>query len=114
MARYFRGVHKSQWVHTWDFGRSTSEQHAAQDEADGAFVGAYVDARRLMDYSYHTRYSRVRQAVQDDIIDKVLAEGGIGCNDDDAAEREPLLLFTAGSFLHKIFDCDNIITLNVC
>ena len=50
---------------SYDFNRSTAEQHAGR-AAD--IQGPFAAARRLLDYTYHSYYSVARQKLQDAIL----------------------------------------------
>jgi len=56
----------------YDYTKSTEENYAAKNDEDGQFVGEFAHHRVTLDYSYHKRYSKERQKIQDSIARKFL------------------------------------------
>ena len=53
----------------YNYTKSTEENYSSEN---APFVGKYKWERSQLDYSYHKRYSEMRQLMQDSIIDLFL------------------------------------------
>ena len=72
----------------YDFSKSTAANRAG---SAGAYGGPHAEVRATLDYGWHTNPTRARQAVQDAIVEGILAKAS--CAADDG---RPWLVFTAG------------------
>ena len=78
-------------VEGFDWSKSTRDnfQCDPRSSAYGQYQEAYRDIRCDLDHAYHGVYTLERQAVQDALVEEVLAEG--------VAEGAPWVVFTAGA-----------------
>jgi adenylylsulfate kinase-like enzyme len=84
---------------SFDYARSTEENHAAASAEDGAFVGEFKAHRSTLDYSYHRRYAAKRQLLQDEIVRRMLRTVVQDAHTHFFCERpvQPWVVFTAGA-----------------
>merc|ERR1712216_718850 len=80
----------------YDYSRSTEENYAATSAADGEAVGEFKDHRNTLDYNYHSRYTAMRQQLQDDILRPMLQTLVQDAKSDKTCEnpRSPWMVFT--------------------
>ena len=77
---------------------STEEIHEENrdNSSSCSFNGPYAHIRKDLDYSHHSKYTKNRQWLQDSIIEKLLKEFVVGCDDDTAVPKVPLLVYIIG------------------
>ena len=78
---------------SYDYGRSTAENHA---EAGAPLSREFFTSRAGLDYSWHVRYSTLRQHLQDAIIREMLAPAQRSAAQPGKRDSQPWALFTAG------------------
>jgi predicted kinase len=83
----------------YDYEKSTEENHAASNGDDGEAIGEFEVHRETLDYTYHSRYSRDRQRLQDNIIRQLLRTVVEDAKTHMFSDRpmEPWVVFTAGA-----------------
>jgi hypothetical protein len=83
----------------YDYELSTEESHAASSDEDGGATGEFEVLRETLDSTYHSRYSKERQRLQDNIVRQLLCtvvEDAKTCVFSDRP-KEPWIVFTAGA-----------------
>eukprot|EP00051_Salpingoeca_urceolata_P013373 m.167766 g.167766 ORF g.167766 m.167766 type:complete len:619 (+) comp17776_c0_seq5:285-2141(+) len=71
----------------YDFTKSTNDNYGVSTTE--GFYGNYADIRETLDYSYHTNYTKQRQAWQDAAVNAVVCR--------TAAQSRPWIVYTAGA-----------------
>ncbi len=73
----------------WYNKRTEYNQDTEAPVSADRYTGEYADIRKLLDHKYHGIYTPERQAVQDELVKKMLTAGG------DSSEH-PWIIFSAG------------------
>ena len=91
--------------YNWNLSTEENYRQTFKQTNNKRFYGPYHQVRRRLDYSYHSRYTQSREALQDRIVDAVLNSATTGSNARKNSRRRRLapnqngpswILFTAG------------------